>query len=63
MGCTDCKKNLADNLLKAMGPLHERQDYYRSHPDRVREIIATGNEHAGTIARSTMEEVREAIRI
>jgi tryptophanyl-tRNA synthetase len=63
MGCTDCKKNLADNLLKATEPIHERQDYYGSHPDTVGEIIASGNERAQTIAQSTMEEIREAIRI
>jgi len=63
IGCTDCKKILAEYLLKAMEPIHERQYYYDSHPGEVRDIIANGNERASAIARATMEEVRKAIRI
>jgi tryptophanyl-tRNA synthetase len=63
IGCTDCKRILAENLLKAMEPIHERQYYYESHLGEVRDIITNGNERAGAIARATMEEVRKAIRI
>lgn len=63
IGCIDCKKRLASRISEKMEPVHERQDYYRSHLKEVEEIIAEGNKKAGNIARMTMEEVREAVRI
>jgi len=46
-----------------MKPIHDRRDYYLQHQDEVREIINSGNARATRIAKLTMEEVREAIRI
>ncbi len=63
IGCTDCKKQLADCIAAAMKPIHDRRDYYLQHQDEVREIIHSGNARATRIAKLTMEEVREAIRI
>lgn len=63
IGCVECKQRLAGRIEKEMAGIHERQDYYLAHIDEVREIITAGNEAAGRIARVTMEEVREAVRI
>jgi tryptophanyl-tRNA synthetase len=63
IGCTDCKKSLADQVIKVMQPIHERQDYYRGHLDEVKSIIEDGNARATRIARETMDEVREAVKI
>lgn len=63
IGCTDCKKRLAVNIIKKMHPIHDRQEYYLSHMEEVREIMENGNAKARKIARLTMEEVREAIKI
>ena len=63
IGCTDCKKSLADQVIKIMQPIHERQDYYRGHLDEVKSIIEDGNARATRIARATMDEVREAVKI
>jgi tryptophanyl-tRNA synthetase len=63
IGCTECKKQLADRIAAAMKPIHDRRDYYLQHQDEVREIIHSGNARAARIAKLTMEEVREAIRI
>ncbi|NTW16748.1 MAG: tryptophan--tRNA ligase [Syntrophaceae bacterium] len=63
IGCTDCKKSLADQVIKVMQPIHERQDYYRGHLDEVKSIIEDGNARATRIARATMDEVREAVKI
>jgi tryptophanyl-tRNA synthetase len=63
IGCTDCKKSLADQVIKVMQPIHERQDYYRGHLDEVKSIIEDGNARATKIARATMDEVREAVKI
>lgn len=63
IGCVECKRRLADRISEKMKPVHDRQDYYRSHLKEVWEIIAEGNIRAGGIARMTMGEVREAIKI
>ena len=63
IGCTDCKRSLTGRIIKGMQPIHERQDYFRGHIDEVRSIIEDGNKRATMIARSTMGEVREAIKI
>ncbi|MCD6153898.1 MAG: tryptophan--tRNA ligase [Syntrophobacterales bacterium] len=63
IGCVECKKRLAARILEGMNPIHERQDYYRNHLDEIDEIISDGNSRATKIARMTMEEVREAVRI
>ncbi len=63
IGCVECKKIMAANLIAAMQPLHERRAHFKAKPDRVREIIAAGSEKARAVARATMDEVRRAIKI
>jgi tryptophanyl-tRNA synthetase len=63
VGCIECKKMLSANIETAMNPIHERMDYYTSHLDQIHDIIADGNARATKIARETMNEVREAVKI
>ena len=63
IGCVGCKKRLAARILEGMKPIHERQDYYQSHLHELDEIISDGNSRAAKIARMTMEEVRDAVKI
>jgi tryptophanyl-tRNA synthetase len=63
IGCTDCKKILAKHIAEALGPVHERMDYYVSHIDEINAIIEDGNNKARKIARKTMDEVRAAVKI
>jgi len=63
IGCTECKKMLADRIGEQMAPIHERMDYYLEHLHEIYDIIADGNARAAVIARRTMEEVREAVKI
>jgi tryptophanyl-tRNA synthetase len=63
IGCVDCKKRLVRWVLEGMKPIHDRQDYYRSHLEEVREIINDGCQRATKVARQTMQEVREAVKI
>jgi tryptophanyl-tRNA synthetase len=63
IGCTDCKKMLAQRVAQELNPVHERMDYYISHMDEIDSIIEEGNKKAVKIARQTMDEVRAAINI
>lgn len=63
IGCVECKKLMADNLVKALEPVREKRSTYEAKPDLVSEIMDAGNRKAREIARNTMAEVREAVKI
>jgi len=63
IGCVDCKKILSQLLIIALMPIQERRRYYTSHPDEVKEVLLEGIKEAQKIAKSTMEEVRKAVKI
>lgn len=62
IGCVECKKSMAKNLIKFLEPIRDKREYYVSRPETVNEIIAAGNEKAKTVAAQTMTEVRQAIK-
>ncbi|OPY87791.1 MAG: Tryptophan--tRNA ligase [Syntrophus sp. PtaU1.Bin208] len=63
IGCIECKKRLAARITEGLKSVHERQEYYRSHLQEVSDIIEDGNARAEKIARATLGEVREAVKI
>lgn len=63
IGCTECKRRLASAVAEGMRPIHERREHYVAHPEEIRAIIADGNGRAARIARATLAEVREALKI
>lgn len=63
IGCVECKKIMADFLIKTMEPMHARRQYYESKPNLVNEIITSGSKKAREVAMATMEQVRAAIKI
>jgi len=63
IGCVECKKMMAKNLIRALEPVREKRAYYEGKPELLDEIIAAGSNKAGKIARQTMEEVRSAVKV
>ena len=63
IGCVECKKIMAQNLIKALEPVRKKREYYSSRPELVDEIIKDGIKKARNVARQTMEEVRTAVKI
>jgi tryptophanyl-tRNA synthetase len=63
IGCVECKKKMAQNLIAALAPIREKRAFYEAHPKRVDEIVYEGCEKARKTARQTMEAVRAAIKI
>ncbi|MDD2318187.1 MAG: tryptophan--tRNA ligase [Desulfobacterales bacterium] len=63
IGCVACKKIMAENLIRALEPIREKQAFYRDRPKLVDEIVTEGNEKARAVARRTMEEVRAAVKL
>jgi tryptophanyl-tRNA synthetase len=63
IGCVECKQKMAQSLITALEPIREKRAYYESRPDLVDDIMTEGSDRARRTARSTMEEVRAAIKI
>ena len=63
IGCVECKQTMASNLNKALGPLREKRRELEANPHIIENIIDEGNKKARRIARDTMEEVREVVKI
>lgn len=63
IGCVDCKKVMARNLKQGLEPVRARRKELESDIQGVREIMEEGNRKAKAIARETMAEVREAVKI
>ena len=61
IGCLDCKKPLIEAVMAEQQPMLERAKQYEENPDLVKSIIAEGCENARTLARSTLDEVRQAM--
>ncbi|MDX1393989.1 MAG: tryptophan--tRNA ligase [Gemmatimonadota bacterium] len=59
IGCVDCKRRLSDNLNESLAPIRARADELRTHPGRVREMLAAGAERASAVAERTIAHVLE----
>ena len=58
-GCLDCKRVLADNMIKTLAPIRERAESYKQNPAGVMEWLRTGADKARKLAQSTIGEVRD----
>jgi tryptophanyl-tRNA synthetase len=61
IGCIECKRAMADNLIKWIEPVRERRVEYEKNPAQVLEILDAGSKIARKVAQATMERVREAV--
>jgi len=61
IGCIDCKKEMADSLIKWIEPIRARREEFAAHPDKVLRIIDNRSTKARDVAQKTMARVREAI--
>ena len=63
IGCVECKKMMAKNLIKALEPIRGKREYYEGKAKLLDEIIMEGNSKARKIAQQTMEEVRSVVKV
>lgn len=61
IGCIECKQPVIDGVLAELKPIQERAQSYQEDPETVRAIIAEGCEKARSVARETLDEVRQAM--
>jgi tryptophanyl-tRNA synthetase len=63
MGCIDCKGPLIDSVNAEQEIIRQRAQQFDEDADLVNTIIQEGSEKARSIARETLDDVREAIGI
>ncbi len=59
IGCLECKRVLADEIVADLAPVQERWQYLAAHPDEVREVLREGAARVRPIARATLAEAKE----
>ena len=63
IGCIDCKKLVADRLVEQMTPIWDARANLVQHPSRLDEIVEEGSRKAGKVAKATLRDVTEAMKI
>jgi tryptophanyl-tRNA synthetase len=63
IGCVECKRIMAENLIEALAPLREKRQFYLAHPEIVEEIMTEGSRKARQIAIETLKQAKAALRI
>jgi tryptophanyl-tRNA synthetase len=63
LGCVACKKNLAEKLARYLEPFREKRRYFEDHRDEINDIIVHGNSVARKVARQTMDEVHQVMKL
>lgn len=63
IGCVQCKKDLGKTLSSLMQPHYEKRREISSTPQLVKEVISQGAKRARKVARETMAEVRQAMKL
>ncbi len=61
IGCVDCKKLMAENLVTWIEPIQERRKKFEANPKEVWDILDAGSKKAHAAAKRTMKRVREGI--
>ena len=63
IGCVNCKKKLTNKINELLDPMRERRQKYINNPSLVKDILMAGTEKAHSVAKETMVEVRDAMKI
>ncbi|MGE0703642.1 MAG: tryptophan--tRNA ligase, partial [Vicinamibacterales bacterium] len=63
VGDVEVKTKLATALNAHLDPIRERRAAALARPDQLREMLHAGSARAQTVARETMERVRDAVRL
>lgn len=63
IGCVEDKRDLGENIITYLAPIHEERARYLRSPQLLEEVLQAGCQKARGIAARTMEEVRAAMKI
>ncbi len=63
VGCTECKKELAVMLINLLAPIQEKRQVLQKDQKQIQEILSAGRQRASLLAKKTILEVRELLKI
>jgi tryptophanyl-tRNA synthetase len=63
LGCVDCKRELAEGMVRALAPIRERYRAVRGDEEGLRALLAAGGARARSLARETLALVRDRMGI
>jgi len=63
IGCVDCKKILAESINLNLEPFRERRAALAAKPGYVNQVLADGANRAEAIAKETLKEVKEKMKL
>ena len=63
IGCIDCKKQVADKMVEQMTPMWDARAKLTKDPEQLEAIVQAGSRRASEVAKATLHEVNEAMKI
>jgi tryptophanyl-tRNA synthetase len=63
IGCIDCKKLVADRIVERLAPMWAARAQLVHNPAQLEEIVQAGSRRAGEVAKATLQEVTDAMKI
>jgi tryptophanyl-tRNA synthetase len=63
IGCIDCKKLVADRVVETLAPMWDARAALLQNPSAIEDLVQVGSQRAATIAKATLQEVTEAMKI
>lgn len=63
LGCVECKKNCIKKMLSFFAPFREKKKELKKNINRIIEILEMGNKKAREVAKNTLEDVREKMKL
>lgn len=63
IGCIECKKTVTGAILEELAPIQAKIAEIESQPGMIQEIVAAGAKKAQEVARITLAEVKETMKI
>jgi len=63
IGCLDCKNVLLEHMLPPLSSIRERRQTFAEKPDTIRQVLVEGSRRARALARETMAEVHDAVKL
>ena len=63
IGCGDCKNMLSKTMVEGMKPIMEKRQEFLARPDAVKEILRDGTLKAQAVAKSTLKQAKQAMKL
>jgi len=63
IGCTDCKKELGQILVKFLEPIQEKRNDLVKNKKHILEILEQGKKEASKVASETIQEVKSLLKL